>query len=59
MCIIFSVWENVNSVWYLNVIMFYIYMCVCCIFCLREDIGEQKMSFKNVFEPLVLLFVFN
>lgn len=43
MCIIFSVGENVNSVWYLNVVMLYI--CMCCIFCSREDIGEQKMSF--------------
>lgn len=25
-CIIFSIWENVNSVWYLNVGMLYIYM---------------------------------
>lgn len=45
MCIIFSVGENVNSVWYLNVVMLYIYIYMCCIFCSREDMGEQKMSF--------------
>lgn len=44
LCIIFPVWENVNSVWYLNVVMFYIYIYMLYIL-LEKDIRKQKMSF--------------
>lgn len=52
MCIIFSVGENVNSVWYLNVVMLYIYIYICAVYFAREKTwGNRRCLFKMHLSP--------
>lgn len=44
MSIIFSIWENVNSVWYLNVVMLYIYAVY---FAREKTMGNRRCLFKK------------
>lgn len=52
LCIIFPVWENVNSVWYLNVVMLYIYTYIYAVYFAREKtLGNRRCLFKKCLSP--------
>lgn len=48
MCIIFSIWENVNSVWYLNVVIYNIYAVY---FAREKTLGNRRCLFKKCLSP--------